>query len=230
MQKNKIITICMFLVFIGFTVAVFFLVGKPLIQFVSEPEKFRAWVDEIGILANIAFVGMMAFQVVFAIIPGEPLEMGAGYAFGTWTGALLCVIGSIIGSVIVFCFTKKFGMKFVTVFISKEKLESIKFLQNEKKLTLFSFILFLSPGTPKDVMSYFIGLTPMKLSTWIFITAVARFPSVITSTVAGDALGTQNYVFAVVAFVVTGVISIAGIIVYNKILKNKEEKKNEAGE
>lgn len=50
--------------------------------------------------------GMMVLQVVVAVIPGEALEIGAGYAFGAWEGLLLCLIGAAIGSAIIFFFVK----------------------------------------------------------------------------------------------------------------------------
>ena len=61
---------------------VFWFVGKPMLQFVSQPDRFRDWVDTHGIWGRLAFLGMMMLQVFVAIIPGEPLEIGAGYAFG----------------------------------------------------------------------------------------------------------------------------------------------------
>lgn len=83
------------------------------------------------------------------------------------------------------------------------------------------------PGTPKDILTYFIGLTPMKLSVWLLITATARIPSVITSTIGGDALGMENYKFAIIVFIITAVISIAGILIYRYIQKRLDKKHNE---
>ena len=71
-------------------------VGRPMIRFVSEPEKFRLWVDEHGIWGRLAFIGMVIFQIIVAIIPGEPLEIGAGYAFGAVEGTILCLIGAVL--------------------------------------------------------------------------------------------------------------------------------------
>ena len=39
-------------------------VGRPMIRFVSEPEKFRLWVDEHGIWGRLAFIGMVIFQII----------------------------------------------------------------------------------------------------------------------------------------------------------------------
>ena len=200
-----------------FIAAVGYLVGKPMVEFVREPERFRAWVDSSGFVSRVIFVGMVVFQLIIALIPGEPLEMGAGYAFGALEGTILCIIGCVIGSALVFLFVRRFGVKLVEVFFPREKIRSLRFLQDSRRLNLLTFIVFFIPGTPKDLLSYFIGLTDMKLGTWLFITAVARIPSIVTSTVTGDALGLKDYQFALIAFGVTLALSLAGILVYRRL-------------
>lgn len=200
-----------------FIAAVGYLVGKPMVEFVREPERFRAWVDSSGFMSRVIFVGMVVFQLVIALIPGEPLEMGAGYAFGAVEGTILCIVGCVIGSALVFLFVRRFGVKLVEVFFPREKIRSLRFLQDSRRLDLLTFIVFFIPGTPKDLLSYFIGLTDMKLGTWLLITAVARIPSIVTSTVTGDALGLKDYQFALIAFGVTLALSLAGILVYRRL-------------
>ncbi len=221
--KKKIISILSLIVFILFFVAMFYFVGRPMLQFVSEPDKFRDWVQAQGIWGKLAFVGMVALQVVVAIIPGEPLEIGAGYAFGIWEGTFLCLLGQAIGGLVVYFFVSKVGILAVEAFFPKEKIESLKFLKNHKRLNLIVFILFFIPGTPKDMLTYFVGLTPMKWWEFFLISFVARIPSVITSTIGGNALGVQNYSFAVIVVLVTLVISGIGILVYRYISKKQDD-------
>ena len=213
-KKIYLFAIIVALIFIA---AVGYLVGKPMIEFVREPERFRAWVDSSGFVSRVIFVGMVIFQLIIALIPGEPLEMGAGYAFGAWEGTILCIIGCVIGSALVFLFVRRFGVKLVEVFFPREKIRSLRFLQDSRRLNLLTFIVFFIPGTPKDLLSYFIGLTDMKLGTWLLITAVARIPSIVTSTVTGDALGLKDYQFALIAFGVTLALSLLGILVYRRL-------------
>lgn len=213
-KKIYLFAIIVALIFIA---AVGYLVGKPMVEFVREPERFRAWVDSSGFVSRVIFVGMVVFQLIIALIPGEPLEMGAGYAFGAVEGTILCIIGCVIGSALVFLFVRRFGVKLVEVFFPREKIRSLRFLQDSRRLNLLTFIVFFIPGTPKDLLSYFIGLTDMKLGTWLLITAVARIPSIVTSTVTGDALGLKDYQFALIAFGVTLALSLAGILVYRRL-------------
>lgn len=211
-------------IFVLFTALIVYYIGRPMLRFVSQPEQFRDWVDAHGIWGRLAFVGMMALQVVVAIIPGEALEIGAGYAFGAVLGTFLCILGAVIGSVLVFILVRTLGAKLLEVFFPLEKIRSLKFLQNTRRLNLLVFIVFFIPGTPKDLLCYFVGLTKMKLSVWIAITAVARIPSVVTSTMGGNALGLGNYGFAIAVFAGTFVISVAGILIYNHICKLHQEK------
>ena len=70
-------------------------------------EEFRGllkwqWIAGLGLWGKAVYVGMCMLQVVVAIIPGEPLEIAGGYAFGAWQGTALCLAGAMLGSVAVF--------------------------------------------------------------------------------------------------------------------------------
>lgn len=209
------------LLFAACFIALFWFVGKPMLATLSQPEQFRAWVDAHGVLGRLAMVGMMAFQIIIAIVPGEPLEIGAGYAFGAWEGTLLCLGGSVLGGLLVFCFVRKYGVKVVELFFSREKIQSIGFLQNTRRLHLLVAVLFLIPGTPKDLIGYCAGLTAMKCSTWLLITTPARIPSILTSTLGGDALGMQRYTAALIVLGVTLVLSAAGLLAYRTLCQKE---------
>jgi uncharacterized membrane protein YdjX (TVP38/TMEM64 family) len=52
----------------------------------------------------------------------------------------------------------------------------------------------------------------MKVTTYLLITSLARFPSIITSTIGGNALWMQNYRTAIWVFTITLAVSLIGII------------------
>lgn len=225
LRRRRIVSILSILLFIGVFVFIFFAVGEPLVQFAQQPEQFRAWLDEYGFWGRAIFVGITLLQILVGIIPGEPMEIGAGYAFGVIEGTLLCMLGIVIGTTLIWCFSHFLGIKAVEAFYPREKLDELKFLKDAKRLNILVFILFFIPGTPKDMLTYFLGLTPMKLSTCLLLTTVARIPSVITSVIGGSALGEQNYWTAIIVFAVTGIVSLGGILFYKfKFGKKKEPK------
>lgn len=223
-RARRIISVICIIAVVIFSAVIVWLIGRPLIQYISEPEQFRLWVDAHGFLGRLAFIGMMVFQIIVAILPGEVFELGAGYAFGFWEGTLLCMIGFLIGNLIVFALVRTVGVKLVEAFFPIEKIHSLKFLKNTRRLNFIVFIINFIPGTPKDLIAYAVGLTPINLRTWMLITAVARIPSVATSTMAGSALGDKNYVFAIVVYAITIAISGVGIIIYRIITKRHEER------
>lgn len=203
------------------------LAGKPILSAVSDPVAFREKIQAYGWAGRLIFLLMMFVQTVIAFIPGEPLEIAAGYAFGAWEGTLLSVTGQAAGSVCVFLFVRKFGVKLVEVFVSREKINSLRFLKNEKKLETLVFFVFLMPGTPKDALCYFAGLTPMRLSVWLLISSVARLPSVITSTIGGNALGFGRMGLAAIVFACTMAVSAAGYFVYGRVMAARARRQEE---
>lgn len=223
-KHKKLIGVCAIVFFVVFMAAIFWFVGRPMIAFVEDPAQFRAWVDGKGFWGQLAFVAMFFLQILIAIIPGEPLEICAGYAFGAVEGTILSMLGITLGSAAVFALVRTLGVKLVEVFFSVEKIRSMRFLRESRKRNALAFLLMFIPGTPKDLLSYFVGLTDMKFSEWLIITTVARIPSVVTSTAGGSALAEQNYLIAANIFVVTGIISVTGILIYNRISRRRKEK------
>ena len=53
---------------------------------------------------------------------------------------------------------------------------------------------------------------------------MGRLPSLLTSTLGGDALGGQNYLFAILIFAVTFVLSLLGLGIYRFVVARHEKK------
>ena len=189
-------------------------------------EGLRDYIRSFGAASWLVFLGLQFMQVFVALIPGELLESVAGFAFGPLVGTLLCYIGIALASVLVFQLTRRFGVKLVEIFISREKINELRFLNTEKKRNYLIFIMFFIPGTPKDLLTYFVGLTRIKLSTFLIISLLARIPSVVSSTFGGHLLGEGEYMGAVILYGVTGLVSLIGMIGYNLWMKHRDKPKD----
>ena len=185
-------------------------------------EGLRDYIRSFGAAGWLVFLVLQILQVFIALIPGELLESAAGFVFGPIVGTLLCYAGIVIASSLVFALTRKFGIKLVEVFVSREKINQLRFLNTEKKRDLLIFLAFFIPGTPKDLLTYFVGLTEIKFRTFLAISLVARIPSVVTSTFGGHLLGEGEYILAIVVYAVTAVISLLGMLGYNTWMKRKK--------
>jgi len=197
-------------------------IGPKIVTLADEPQAFREWIDRHYFLGRLLYTVLMAVQVPMAFVPGEPLEIFGGYAFGAVEGTVLCLAGAAAGSMLVFFTVRRWGVKLAEVFFSAEKLRSLHFLRRGRGREMLFFLIYMIPGTPKDLLGYFAGLTDMRAGMWILICTVGRLPSVITSTVGGDALGMGNYSFAIAVFAVTLILSAAGMAVYRAIQRKRE--------
>ncbi len=218
-KQKKLLSGGAIAVFLLLGVVLAWFVGRPLIRFAREPEVFRAWVADHGLLGMAAYTGMVFLQVLVAIIPGEPLEIAGGYAFGAVWGTVLCLLGAFLGSAAVFAVVRKWGVPLVEVFFPQDKLGKLAFLKTSPKRTALLWLVFTVPGTPKDLLCYFAGLTDLRWSSWLLIASVGRLPSIITSTVGGNALGLQNYQFAAITFAATTVIAGVGLVIYRQVCR-----------
>ena len=194
---------------------------KILAPYLGSSEELRSFLDSYGWKGYLILMGLQCLQVVIALIPGEVIELGAGYAYGALRGTSICLIGVAISSALIFLLVKKVGISVVETFISREKIQQLRFINSEKKLKRVVFWLFFIPGTPKDVLTYFVGLTNMKLSDFLLISLIARIPSILSSTISGQMLGDKHFITAGIVYAVTGAVSAIGYILYNHIVHKR---------
>ena len=228
LRSKRILAVLMLLVYLGLCGLIFVRVGRPFVSMLDEPGKFRDWIGSHGLWGFLIFFTMTVLQVFVAVIPGEPFEIAAGYAFGWLGGTLITMAGVTLGQALVFLLIRKYGMRAVELFVPPDKLKKVNFIRTSGKTFRLLFALFLIPGTPKDVLAYYAGLTGIRLSSFLMIAILARLPSVVTSTVGGSALSDGSYLAAAIVFAVTAAVSVMGLILYGKIQKSVREKKGEA--
>ena len=215
----SIISLVVFLIFIA---AGTIFIWVNFSKYWGNYDLFKEYIDSYGFNSYLIFVGIQILQIFFALIPGEFIELVAGYVFGGILGFILCMIGIAIASTIIFFLVRIFGRKMIEAITDNKDFNKLKFLNNESKLNLTVFILFLIPGTPKDLLTYFLGITKIKYTHFIAITMFARIPSVLSSTIAGASSAQGRYVLAILLFGITAVISLAGILFYRKFIKKRE--------
>ena len=200
-------------VVIVLTITIVFCV--PFIKFINNPDELRVFIESFGIMAPLAYILLTFIQILVPIIPGEPFELLAGYVFGLVKGTLLCLFAESISSIIIILMVRRYGDKIVKLFFSEDTLKKLEKYKNEKNFYIF-ILLFVLPGTPKDLICYFAGLTKFKLFPLLLASTLGRFPSIITSTLPGSLSGEKNYILALGIYVVVGIISFVVARIFNK--------------
>ncbi len=191
---------------------------------VEGQEAFRNKVNDSGFLGLLMLFGLQVAQIFLIILPGEPIEILAGMCYGGWGGLLFITISVFILTTAIFFLVRKLGRKFVYDICDEEKVKKIensKLFKNPKKIEWIMIILFMIPGTPKDLLVYIAGLLPIKPLRFILISTFARLPSVVSSTFAGNTLMKGDWQSSLVIYAITFIL--VGIIVFiaNKFDKSK---------
>lgn len=201
------------------------LAWQPMTNIAAHPETFRTWVRANEKISRLAMVGLMLFQVVVAFLPGEPLEIAAGYAFGAWEGLALCLTGATLGCFLTVTLSRRYGRRLAELFFSPEKMNEVPLLRgahDPRQLTLIVFLLYLIPGSPKDLFNYVVGLTGLPLPRLLTVTALARIPSILTSTLSGGALGERQWLAAALSLALTALLSFAGWLLYRRLVQRDQ--------
>lgn len=186
---------------------------------------FKNKINSMGFAGVLLLFSLQVLQILLVVLPGEPFEVLAGMCYGTWGGWLFITLSVFITTTIIFFSVRKLGQKYLYNFFKKEKVEKImnsKLLKNETNLEIILCLIFLLPGTPKDLFVYIGGLLPVKPLRFILIATLVRFPSVITSTMVGANISNGNWRISLLVYLVTFIVTAIFMIVLKVKDKNKE--------
>lgn len=219
----KIVLLCMVVaIMIGITIYLI-----PLIQNLSTPEGQQAFQEKInssGFLGILMLFGLQFAQIFLFIIPGEPIEILAGICYGGLWGTVFIMVSAMIITAFIYLLVHKLGRKFIYEFVDPKKIEKIensKVFQNPSTISFIIFILFFIPGTPKDLLTYIAALLPIKPLDFIIISTIARVPSVISSTLAGENLAVGDWKMGLILYAIVFAIVGIMILIINHFDKDK---------
>lgn len=171
-------------------------------------------------LRELLMVILIAAQIFLAFLPGEPLELAAGFLFGSLGGTLVCLVGSLLGTALVYLLVQRYGKRLAAVFFKQEQLNEFSDVLKKRNSMKWIFLLFLIPGTPKDIMTYAVSLSNIALGKWLLLTTVGRIPSIVTSTFLSGSLKEGNLTLVAAVAVITVLAVIVGTLMYKRM---KEE-------
>ena len=163
-------------------------------------EKLGRFLESLGPYSPAVLVVLQVVQVVAAPIPGELTGAVGGYVYGEKIGFVLSSIGLTIGSWLAFELANILGRPFVERFVNAEVLHKFDFLTTNTG-ALICFLLFLIPGFPKDYLCFLLGLSRIRLSTFLIVSIIGRLPGTYLLSVQGAKLYDQQY-YQVIAFAV----------------------------
>lgn len=185
--------------------------GHDLGKFYTKKRKLAHFLVSLGPYSAAIFILLQALQVIVSPIPGELTGLVGGYVYGVTFGFLFSTLGLTLGSWVAFELANILGKPFVERFVKREILEKFSFLSTNTG-TIICFLLFLIPGFPKDILCYVLGLTTMKLSTFLVVSTLGRMPGTYLLTIEGASIRTHQYTTAVVVAVLSAAALFVGYL------------------
>ena len=165
----------------------------------------------IGVIA--AVIGFQVLQVVVFVIPGEAVQIASGFLFGTLGGALLSLVGIMIGSSINYAIGVLLGRPFVEALTRRSGHAHLLGFLRRRSARVGFYMLFVIPSIPKDILSYVAGAQPriFRYLPFILFSMVGRTPAIVGSAAIGASTATGNMWVAGTLVVIALVALIIGV-------------------
>lgn len=204
------------------------LVGLPLyiyffqhewIERMSSLENVNAYFEEYKTASVFVYIGAQIVQIVICIIPGQWLQLAAGYMYGFWLGYLFSLAGAAIGTVFTYYLAKLLGHDAMHLIFGEAKIRENIARLNSKRAIVVVFLIFLIPGVPKDLFNYAAGISEMKLKPFLIVSLIGRSPGMMGSLLIGRQIESGYYTSAIVIAVIAVALCIIGVIMRKRLTK-----------
>lgn len=220
LRNRRAAVLVALLVFVGIVGVLALLFGRDVLAFLTDGRRVQEQVDRMGPLAPVVFGALVVIQEVTVLVPSEPLELAAGYAFGFWKGSLIYLAASVVGCIAIIAVVRFGGDRVLELILTSKRRAQLARLREAQKFDLAILVCFFIPGVPKDLMAYlaaFAGMRPVHL---VAITTAGRLPSVLAVTLASSFAAAGDWRATALVFGVTAVAVVVGVLLYHRFKRH----------
>jgi len=166
----------------------------------------------------LSYFGLQVLQIIIFIIPGQFINMAAGWLLGFPAGFLLSLAGAAAGTVITYYLSIILGQSAMRVLIEPQKFN--KFLErlNSERAYIAVLILYMVPGLPKDFMGYVAGVSNMKFLPFLVLSLIGRAPALAVSIMTGSMIHKESYIGVILLAALMVVLFVIGLINRNRLI------------
>ena len=165
------------IVIIGFIII--FMIYAIKIGILQDKNILIKEIKKFGVLAPILFLLLQLIQVILPIIPGGTCSIIGVLIFGPILGFIYNYIGIILGSILAYFLSKKYGLKLLKLFFKEETIQKyIKYIQNAQFKKIFIVGIFL-PFLPDDLLCYMAGISKMNFFTFLKYVCIGKIFTIV---------------------------------------------------
>ncbi|MGI8650266.1 MAG: TVP38/TMEM64 family protein [Rubrobacter sp.] len=192
----------------------------------GEMGNLEDWIEGLGPAAPLIFIAVYA-AAALAFLPGTPLTLIAGLAFGPFWGTVWGLTGATAGATLAFLSGRYVARDAVESWA--EGSERLRQLDEkvERQGWRILVVTRLVPLFPFNLQNYAYGVTRIKLGTYVMVSAICMMPGVAIYAFAGGSLTsggiTRAFVYLGIAAVFFVLVSMISTRLKKRLLDQKED-------
>ncbi len=185
MEEKKKKNIIKLSFFAGVIIALIVLIKTTGLDQFLEKERLHLWVKGFGPWGPLVYILVYSITPIL-FLPGLPITIVAGLAFGPVYGTVFAIVGATIGACFAFLVARYFARSQVESLL-EGKLKKID-EGVEKKGWIFVAITRLIPIFPFNLLNYAFGLTKIKFSHYAITSFICMLPATAAYVVLSSSL------------------------------------------
>ena len=188
-------------VLLGMAILAIFLVTALVLWYMGVLEVLRDGkgleeaVKRLGPYGPALVIGLMTLAIVMSPIPSAPIALASGAVYGHTWGTLYVAIGSEAGALIAFTIARLIGHDALKAWLGTRLSTGFlhRFVTSQNALMMVVFATRLMPFLSFDLVSYAVGLTPLKLWRFAIATLLGILPASFLLAHFGDELASGDW-------------------------------------
>ena len=217
MRRDRTVIVAVAGTVLAALVVLLVLHGREALALLTDGHRVQQQVELLGPWAPLALGALVVLQEVTVVVPSEPIELAAGYAFGFWEGALVYLTASVVGCLAIIGIVRLGGDRALRLFLSPKRRARFQNLKKSQRFDLAILIAFFIPGLPKDILAYGAALAGMRPVHLVLVTTLGRLPSVLAATLASSFAAGGDWRAAALVFGAAVAFALAALLVYHRV-------------
>ena len=154
---------------------------------IENMTKLTEWINSFGMIGPIILILIWIAACIF-FLPGLPIALLGGLAFGPIYGTIYASIGGTLGATAAFLVARYVARGMVEEWVSgNEQFKKIDEGVKEQGWRML-MITRLVPVFPFNLQNYAYGLTKIDLKTYVFVSWICMLPATIAFSFAGGSV------------------------------------------
>lgn len=220
-KKNEFLKIGLIVVVFATIIFGLYKAGIFELLTIENMQNLKKWIAEFGAAGPIIYIFIYIIAALF-FLPGTPIALLAGIAFGPIFGTFLAVTGATLGATSAFLVARYAGRSMVEGWSSKN--EAFKKIDAgvEKQGWRMVMLTRLVPIFPFNVQNFAYGLTTVKVSTFMLVSFICMLPGAAAFCFMAGAIVEGESPIQIMMYLAVGAILLVGMSLLPGYLQKKK--------